>query len=67
VETGDWKAAVNMYRSNELWEDAYRVRNVYLFYNLSRAQSCHYLEEFCKYTERLILNYLIKMSLKHPK
>jgi len=40
---------------------------VYLFYNLSRAQSCHYLEEFCKYTERLILNYLIKMSLKHPK
>lgn len=25
TEGGDWKAAVNMYRSNELWEDAYRV------------------------------------------
>ena len=32
VETGDWKAAVNMYRSNELWEDAYRVGTRPFFY-----------------------------------
>eukprot|EP00111_Clytia_hemisphaerica_P000435 TCONS_00001218-protein len=25
LEVGDWKACVNMYRSNELWEDAYRI------------------------------------------
>ena len=26
VQGEDWKAAVNMYRSRELWDDAYRVR-----------------------------------------
>ncbi|XP_039273606.2 intraflagellar transport protein 172 homolog [Styela clava] len=25
VEGGDWKAAVNMYRQKDMWEDAYRV------------------------------------------
>ena len=35
VEGGDWKAAINMYRSNELWEDAYRV-NIYIFFIFTR-------------------------------
>ena len=25
VEAGDWKAVVNMYRSHDLWDEAYRV------------------------------------------
>ncbi|KAM6965091.1 intraflagellar transport protein 172 homolog [Aplochiton taeniatus] len=25
MEAGDWKAAVNMYRGNDMWEDSYRV------------------------------------------
>lgn len=25
LEAKDWKAAVNMYRGNEMWEEAYRV------------------------------------------
>ena len=25
VEASDWKAAVNMYRAKNLWDDAYRV------------------------------------------
>ena len=25
VEASDWKAAVNMYRGKDLWDDAYRV------------------------------------------
>ena len=25
LEAGDWKGAVNMYRSNDMWEEAYRV------------------------------------------
>lgn len=25
IEAGDWKATINMYRSNELWEDAFRI------------------------------------------
>jgi intraflagellar transport protein 172 len=25
VDGGDWEGAVNMYRGNDLWEDAYRV------------------------------------------
>jgi len=29
VEAGDWKAAVNMYRSNELWEDSFRIAKQY--------------------------------------
>lgn len=27
LEAQEWKATVNMYRSNGLWEEAYRVRN----------------------------------------
>ena len=26
VEGGDWKAAVNMHRAKNMWDDAYRVR-----------------------------------------
>lgn len=26
LEAKDWKAAVNMYRVNDMWEEAYRVR-----------------------------------------
>jgi len=29
TEAQDWKAAINMYRSNDLWEDAYRVAKHY--------------------------------------
>ena len=25
LEARDWKAAINMYRSNDMWEEAYRV------------------------------------------
>lgn len=25
LEAGDWKAAVNMYRSQDMWEEAHRV------------------------------------------
>jgi len=25
LEAGDWKAAVNMYRTNDMWEESYRV------------------------------------------
>ena len=25
VEAGDWKAAVNMYRSQDMWDEAHRV------------------------------------------
>jgi len=25
IEAGDWKSAVNMYRSQDMWEEAYRV------------------------------------------
>ena len=25
IEAKDWKAAINMYRANDIWEDAYRV------------------------------------------
>lgn len=25
TEAGEWKAAVNMYRSQDLWDEAYRV------------------------------------------
>ena len=28
VEAKDWKAAVNMYRAKNLWDDAYRVRRM---------------------------------------
>lgn len=31
IEAGDWKAAVNMCRGNELWEDAFRVRLLTFF------------------------------------
>jgi len=27
VEGGDWKAAVNMYRSQDMWDESHRVRN----------------------------------------
>lgn len=27
LEAGDWKAAVNMYRSQDMWEEAHRVRS----------------------------------------
>ena len=26
LEAGDWKASVNMYRTNDMWEESYRVR-----------------------------------------
>ena len=26
VEAGDWKAAVNMYRAQDMWDEAHRVR-----------------------------------------
>ena len=26
VEAKDWKASINMYRTKNLWDDAYRVR-----------------------------------------
>ena len=29
IEGGDWRGVVNMYRGNELWEDAYRVAKQY--------------------------------------
>lgn len=25
IDAGDWKAAINMYRAHNLWDDAYRV------------------------------------------
>ena len=25
IESGDWKAAVNMYRSQDMWDEAHRV------------------------------------------
>lgn len=28
MEAKDWKAAVNMYRAKDLWDDAYRVGTV---------------------------------------
>ena len=31
IAAGDWKAAVNMYRNADLWEDAHRVSCVSLF------------------------------------
>lgn len=31
IAAGDWKAAVNVYRSVDMWEDAYRVSTVLLF------------------------------------
>ena len=30
LEAKDWKAAVNMYRNSDMWEEAYRV-NIYSF------------------------------------
>ena len=32
LEAKDWKSAVNMYRGNDNWEDAYRVSRI----NISR-------------------------------
>ena len=29
VEAQEWHSAVNMYRSNEMWEDAFRVAKFY--------------------------------------
>ena len=26
VQANEWKSAVNMYRTHDLWDDAYRVR-----------------------------------------
>lgn len=33
IQGQDWKAAVNMYGTNEMWEEAYRVRVCVLFFN----------------------------------
>ena len=30
LEGKDWKAAVNMYRQNDMWEEAYRVITYFL-------------------------------------
>lgn len=30
IDAGEWKLAVKMYRSTDMWEDAYRVRNILL-------------------------------------
>lgn len=50
LEVGDWKAAVNMYRSNELWEDAYRVTITLGFFNKSiKTRSYKSLEHLVKF------------------
>jgi len=32
LEAKEWKAAVNMYRANDMWEEAYRVNLPHLHY-----------------------------------
>ena len=32
LEAKDWKAAVNMYRNNDMWEEAYRVSGLVCYH-----------------------------------
>lgn len=43
VQAKDWKAAVNMYRNNESWDDAYRVCEIKLTVQNHRLQYCPFL------------------------
>lgn len=40
TEAQDWKAAVNMYRNNDLWEDSYRVSQIFCRRFLFTPVSC---------------------------
>lgn len=58
LEAGDWKAAVNMYRSQDMWEEAHRV--------MSKWITCVYINKYPVLYWCVIMNPLLVLK-NHTK
>ena len=63
LEARDWKAAVNMYRNQDMWEEAYRVSYGRVFVEGRGRRAISYLTmgvgENHRQTKRFYLNFFI--------
>lgn len=63
LEARDWKAAVNMYRNQDIWEEAYRVSYGRVFVEGRGRRAISYLTmgvgENHRQTKRFYLNFFI--------
>lgn len=67
LEARDWKAAVNMYRNQDMWEEAYRVSYGHVFEEGRGRRAVTFLqwewEKNHRQTKRFDLNFLIRKPL----